>query len=311
MVKIITVDLPQDLPESWQSLDYVSPGGVEVGLTDKHGYNYLMKQVNNSQKAAKQIEEFLNYSHRNLLHNWFFANPVNRRQGYLCLKGTSYYTTQDLTTVAGTTTLDKVATYVNNQYCTITVSSTTYYVPTSSVVRGYMAKSNVSIDRWKLDGASAVLRLDSDGIILSFGAERCEFVQNIPINSVSPYLGKTFTLSMEVLSVSSGHPCLYIQTNSGNHQIEFTTAGIQKRTFTMPSNATLFRVGIVNQDTAPCVLKLARVKLELGSYSTLESEPPADYAEEMAKCVQFDLSSGSYRGFTAASTVVADAVVTE
>lgn len=53
---IISVPLPRDLPENWNDSQYVSPGGTEVGLTEKHGYNYLMKQVNNTQKAAKELE---------------------------------------------------------------------------------------------------------------------------------------------------------------------------------------------------------------------------------------------------------------
>lgn len=56
MDKIISVALPHDLPENWNQNHYVSPGGVEVGLTEKHGFNYLMKQVNNSQVAAQELE---------------------------------------------------------------------------------------------------------------------------------------------------------------------------------------------------------------------------------------------------------------
>ena len=56
MGKIISVSLPQDLPENWNENQYVSPGGTEVGLTEKHGYNYLMKQVNAVQKAAEELD---------------------------------------------------------------------------------------------------------------------------------------------------------------------------------------------------------------------------------------------------------------
>ena len=56
MGNIITPVLPHDLPENWNDTQYVSPGGIEVGLTEKHGYNYLMKQVNNSQKAINELD---------------------------------------------------------------------------------------------------------------------------------------------------------------------------------------------------------------------------------------------------------------
>lgn len=49
--------LPADLPENWTDSQYVSPGGTEVGLTAQHGYNYLNRQVNAVQKAAKEIDE--------------------------------------------------------------------------------------------------------------------------------------------------------------------------------------------------------------------------------------------------------------
>jgi hypothetical protein len=35
----------------------VSPGGTEVGLSPKHGYNYLMKQVNDTQKAVEELDK--------------------------------------------------------------------------------------------------------------------------------------------------------------------------------------------------------------------------------------------------------------
>lgn len=52
---IITPVLPHDLPENWTDNQYVTPGGTEAGLTEQHGFNYLMKQVNNSQKAINEL----------------------------------------------------------------------------------------------------------------------------------------------------------------------------------------------------------------------------------------------------------------
>lgn len=56
------IPLPADLPENWTSEQTVAPTGAEVGMDEQHGYNYLMKQVNNAQKAAKAIAAtLLNY----------------------------------------------------------------------------------------------------------------------------------------------------------------------------------------------------------------------------------------------------------
>lgn len=49
------IPLPADLPENWTSLQIIAPTGAEVGLDDQHGYNYLMRQVNNAQKALKAL----------------------------------------------------------------------------------------------------------------------------------------------------------------------------------------------------------------------------------------------------------------
>lgn len=56
------IPLPADLPENWTSDQIVAPTGAEAGLDEQHGYNYLMRQVNNAQKAAKAIAAaLLNY----------------------------------------------------------------------------------------------------------------------------------------------------------------------------------------------------------------------------------------------------------
>lgn len=57
MGKIITPVLPHDLPENWTDNQYVTPGGTEAGLSAQHGFNYLMKQVNATQKAVNELDE--------------------------------------------------------------------------------------------------------------------------------------------------------------------------------------------------------------------------------------------------------------
>ena len=57
MNKPISTPLPADLPENWTDTQYVSPGGTEVGLSEKHGYNYQSKQINAAQKAINELNE--------------------------------------------------------------------------------------------------------------------------------------------------------------------------------------------------------------------------------------------------------------
>lgn len=51
----ITVPLPQDLPTNWTYGQTIGATGSDVGLTQQHGYNYLMQQVNAAQQAAQEI----------------------------------------------------------------------------------------------------------------------------------------------------------------------------------------------------------------------------------------------------------------
>lgn len=51
------IPLPADLPENWTSGQIIAPTGAEAGLDEQHGYNYLMRQVNNAQKAATALNE--------------------------------------------------------------------------------------------------------------------------------------------------------------------------------------------------------------------------------------------------------------
>ena len=53
----ITVPLPADLPTNWAYGQTVAPDGSDVGLSQQHGYNYLMEQVNAAQQAAEELGE--------------------------------------------------------------------------------------------------------------------------------------------------------------------------------------------------------------------------------------------------------------
>lgn len=62
--------LPADLPTSWQFGDAVTPNGIEGGLDEKHGYNYLMRQVNTSQSTInKLIDEVLKVKQYPMIEN--------------------------------------------------------------------------------------------------------------------------------------------------------------------------------------------------------------------------------------------------
>ena len=55
--KPIAAPLPADLPENWTYGQTVAPADSDAGLTEQHGYNYLMEQVNAAQEAVNAINE--------------------------------------------------------------------------------------------------------------------------------------------------------------------------------------------------------------------------------------------------------------
>ena len=55
----VSPPLPADLPTNWVYGQTVGPNGTDVGLTQQHGYNYLMQAVNAVQNAANALGQSL------------------------------------------------------------------------------------------------------------------------------------------------------------------------------------------------------------------------------------------------------------
>lgn len=53
----LSAPFPADLPEDWTDGQIVAPSGASAGLSEQHGYNYLMEMVNRVQKAVNTINE--------------------------------------------------------------------------------------------------------------------------------------------------------------------------------------------------------------------------------------------------------------
>ena len=52
--------LAADLPTNWQPNQIVSPDGVSAGLSEQHGFNYLMEQVNAAQQGVNALGQAIN-----------------------------------------------------------------------------------------------------------------------------------------------------------------------------------------------------------------------------------------------------------
>ena len=57
MANNLAAPLPADLPTDWTQGQTVAPNGADAGLSQQHGYNYLMEQVNAAQSACNEIDD--------------------------------------------------------------------------------------------------------------------------------------------------------------------------------------------------------------------------------------------------------------
>lgn len=104
-MELLNTPLPANLPENWTYGQIIAPTGQEVDLPANYGYNYLMVQVNNAQKAALELDrkkaetDMSNITvpstslynlgakaRQNLIQNWYFVGggtkgtfPINQR----------------------------------------------------------------------------------------------------------------------------------------------------------------------------------------------------------------------------------------
>ncbi|HNX63175.1 MAG TPA: hypothetical protein PKN45_11090, partial [Candidatus Limiplasma sp.] len=83
---------------------------------------------------------------------------------YTCPSGTTYYSDTGLTTSAGTTGQAYEATYVNATYCSISISSTTYYVSTAACLAYFVRTLS-----------NAVVNLEVAGINLYYNHDDTAF----------------------------------------------------------------------------------------------------------------------------------------
>ena len=324
MAKIITVPIPHDLPENWNDLQYVSPGGVEVGLTEKHGFNYLMQQVNNAHLALEQLDAHVSSMAgvgKNLLHNWYMRSPINTKEGYFIPMGSNYYSSEALTTKVGTTPYAITPSYIGSTYASYVLSGTTFYVSKTSLSYGYIGSvdGSVCIDRWRLKSQTTIMvstiELQDSGCKLSLAKQLGDFYQDVSkAVKGSTFRGMTYTFSVRVESVSGANINMYITAGSTTKQTRIQSAGVHSVSIQVTEGTTKLIVGIKNADSSNSgTIKISEAKLEVGSTPTIDLDPPADRAEQMAICIQYDPNTDEYRGFTALTTanILADASITE
>lgn len=279
MANPITVNLPHNLPEDWTIDQIVSPGGTEAGLTPYHGYNYLMKMVNDTQIGLIQLaESAMAGIGANILDNGYFIDPVNRMNGYCTYSDTEYYSDPELMNPVDVLSQNTPAQYVNNTYGIVVVDGQTRYVAFTDMVRGYIAPSGgaYSFDRWW--AAGGVLARSLYGVSITATAANSGAALRQAVPNPSRFAGRQVTLSLLVRNVTS-NVAMYLHKAAamGNTNLiavttKVLTTGMNTISVTIPNDVgsssypyLIFSIGVPIGGN----ITITAAKLELGTTQTL------------------------------------------
>lgn len=224
----------------------------------------------------------------NLLDNWYFANPINQRDGYVVPPGVAYYQ-MDTTTQVGTTDeyYKALADPVNWQ---IEIDGTRYWVDRNTAVRGYTGVG-YGIDRWYLNLSSStaggIQILDDCIQFIANGGSR---IIEQRIEGLEDISGKTITLSVLVDTFG----LVSVTTALGSIKFKYFNGSTSSDGYMSVEQKTSGIVSIVigSNDTAR---KVYAAKFELGSQQTLAHQDEngnwqlnaiPNYHEEFLKCIQ-------------------------
>lgn len=224
---------------------------------------------------------------KNLLGNWYFADPIDQRQGYVVPPDTQYYSDTGLATSAGTVTSYTTANPGNGTYGTITVSGTTYYVSWSAAVRGYVG-TTYTVDRWRVNSGSG-----THAVLVGDG---CVSVVSGTDTSAYRHLMESLPAGAYTFSFLTDSDLRSVTLNwDGSTSVEemYTGGAVRLEMFLSYPTVTLFtRQGNTN--------KLIAAKLELGDKQTLARQdengnwvlidPPPKKGAALAECQRYQLA---------------------
>lgn len=235
------------------------------------------------------------YSNPNLLDNWYFADPIDQRQGYVVPPGTAYYSDTGLSAQAGTVAAYTTAEYVDGVYGSVTVDGVTGYVDWTAAVRGHTNVKTFGqylFDRW-LGGQGTTVTLGNTGVTglpgQTFRAQIYTYLEN-PEHLYGKIVTQSILFNGKVYSVTKTLPAApLIDTTT------IITDGIMLYIY-QGSPSTGVSVG-VRVEVGYSIENLVAMKLELGSTQTLAhqdadgnwvlNDPPPNRALVLAKCQRY------------------------
>ena len=164
--------------------------------------------------------------------------------------------------------------------------------PVNQLGLGTYTGHRMSIDRWHLLGAASSLTITSGGITLAANTRPIQVIEY-----PEQYNGLTVTLSIEVVqntrdvafnfSMTRNH----ITTEAGNVAITIPAGatGIFSATGRI-NNMVGMLAADMRTNTGQGTVTISRVKLELGTKSTLVNDPPMDFGVELTKCQRYQIA---------------------
>lgn len=266
--------------------------------TSRHSGEEIDNAVDRAASGGA-IDKALNQRvNRNLLHNWYFADPIDQRGGYVVPPGIAYYENVGDTTHIGLTGTYYTAKSDSSGSYAITVNGATYYVSPSNVVRGYTG-NGYTIDRWSMSGSysdAATLLIEENCIRVISGNS---FRQ--PIDNLKRFAGKTVTFSILIECISGGTGQIgFVADDSWVLPVVATPETARKKTLisatvSIPENITTLNAWYYGSEGTD--YKFYAAKLELSTTQTLArqdengnwvlNDPPPDKATELAKCQRY------------------------
>lgn len=241
---------------------------------------------NTDDAAHADIRAMAAEAHTNILHNWYFVDPIDQRGGYVVPPGTTYYVYGTSEVAGTTTTYVKVDHFDINGYPQIVVDGTSYGCAKSAAIRGY-TNAGYTIDRWRLIGDSAAVVFDGGFATLhgnSSGAYWLQYIENKEL-----YAGKMCTFSA-LYGGNVFHTVSGVLIEGSDLVLDGAPGG--RDVVTLNSN-NLYVQHTANAGHAKSVVA---AKLELGSVQTLAhqdangnwvlNDPPPDKGMELLKCIQ-------------------------
>lgn len=237
----------------------------------------------------------------NLLDNWYFANPVDQRKGYIVPAGVAYYKVDGFVPqgpIPETVRVDYID-YADS--ARFNYGGAACYVPKDGgYVRGYTA-AGYTVDRWAIgDGSSGTLSLAENGLKITRTNGIMYLIHSISKTQIPEGSKLTFsvltTLGLSSISFTIKNDTYHEQDASNGISLGWNYTPAEIAAFTLVNNT-------VNSDVT-----VRAAKLELGDTQTLAhkegdkwvlNEIP-DFGEQLRRCELYRRVSASGHYFPGA-----------